>query len=107
MMKSEFEEMSKVKVSDNDYEVIQTVYGFHPAIKDTTGKAQVVALYKACGMAVFHDMLESAKVASAIETEMHSLRDRITSLGSRLKKIEETGCADLWEIKRFINFKEE
>ena len=44
-------------ISDSDYEIIETVYAFHPAISDVRGKEQIAWLYTTLGMAVINDML--------------------------------------------------
>lgn len=41
MMKQEFENLIGKEVSDKDYEVIDRVYTFHPAISETEGKKQI------------------------------------------------------------------
>lgn len=50
MMKQEFENLIGKEVSDKDYEVIDRVYTFHPAISETEGKKQIADIYNAGGM---------------------------------------------------------
>ena len=61
MQKREFEEMIEQPVSDAEYKVIETVYQWHPSVKEVSGKEEVAELYKSFGMAIFHDMLPRAK----------------------------------------------
>ena len=61
MQKREFEEMIEQPVSDAEYRVIETVYQWHPSVKEVSGKEEVAELYKSFGMAIFHDMLPRAE----------------------------------------------
>lgn len=63
MQKQEFEERIERTVTDEQYKVIEEVYMWHPSIRNTSGKDEVVELYKSFGMTIFHDMLPRAKKA--------------------------------------------
>lgn len=65
MMKQEFENLIGKEVSDKDYEVIDRVYTFHPAISETEGKKQIADIYNAGGMAVIRGMLEAADIMNS------------------------------------------
>lgn len=54
-------------VSKEDWEVIETVYNFHPSISNTEGKDQVALLYKVFGMRILRDMLDTAIEARTLE----------------------------------------
>lgn len=69
MQKREFEERIGQPVSDADYEVIETVYQWHPSVKETSGKEEVAELYKSFGMAIFHDMLPRAEKKRKLENQ--------------------------------------
>ena len=53
MMKSEFEDLIHGSVTDEEYELIETVYMWHPAIRNTSGKEEVAELYKSIGLIIF------------------------------------------------------
>lgn len=65
MMKQEFENLIGKEVSDKDYEVIDRVYTFHPAISETEGKKQIADIYNAGGMTVIRGMLEAADIMNS------------------------------------------
>ena len=46
MTKSELEEMIGGSVTDEEYQLIEEVYMWHPAIRNTSGKEEVAELYK-------------------------------------------------------------
>lgn len=74
MMKHEFEKRIGKTVSESDYRIIETVYTFHPAIDNVTGKDQIAEIYKICGMRVIRDMLPTAERAQEIESKMADMR---------------------------------
>ena len=59
MMKNEFENLIHGSVTDEEYELIETVYMWHPAIRNTSGKEEVAELYKSFGIVIFYDMYAS------------------------------------------------
>ena len=69
MQKREFEEMIEQPVSDAEYKVIETVYQWHPSVKEVSGKEEVAELYKSFGMAIFHDMLPRAEKNRELERQ--------------------------------------
>ena len=79
MMQHEFEERLGKKVSSDYYEVIETVYSWHPAITDTEGKAQIVALYKLGGIGLMREMMPLAerlqKLASEVAAAKSAMED--------------------------------
>ena len=60
MTKSEFEEMIGGSVMDEEYQLIEEVYMWHPAIRNTSGKEEVAELYKSFGIIIFKDMYPRA-----------------------------------------------
>ncbi|MDE6233440.1 MAG: hypothetical protein K2M60_08880 [Lachnospiraceae bacterium] len=70
MEKREFEKMIEQHVSDVEYETIETVYMWHPSVKQVSGKEEVAELYKSFGMAIFHDMLPRAEKARELENQL-------------------------------------
>lgn len=77
MNKSEFiyacESISGAKkliISDSDYEIIEIVYAFHPAISEVRGKEQIALIYITFGMTVINDMLPRAIKARELENKI-------------------------------------
>lgn len=66
--------------SEKEFETIQFVYNYHPAIHPSAGKSQIAKLYSEFGMRIICDMLETAKRAQEIEDEKRRLRQRIVDL---------------------------
>lgn len=65
MMKEEFEKRIDGHVSNEDYEVIEFVYTWHPYINPVKGKDQMASLYSMpCGMAFILQMLPVAQKAA-------------------------------------------
>lgn len=61
MRKEEFEDLIGQALSNGDYEIIETVYRYHPAIRGTSGVEELAELYKSFGMTIFYDMIGRAK----------------------------------------------
>ena len=61
MSKEEFEDLISQALSDRDFEIIETVYLYHPAIRDVSGKEELAELYKSFGMTIFYDLVGRAK----------------------------------------------
>ena len=89
MTKQEFEERIGGEVSQRDYNVIEHVYTWHPAISNTEGKNQIATLYKMGGMCLIKDMQPTAKLMDELDTEK---RDAERKLKEIQKKIEDVVC---------------
>lgn len=89
MTKSEFEDLIHGSVTDEEYELIETVYMWHPAIRNTSGKEEVAELYKSFGIVIFYDMYPRAMKLKEIDEEIRSLnraKDSLMARRERLKK---------------------
>lgn len=89
MMKSEFEDLIHGSVTDEEYELIETVYMWHPAIRNTSGKEEVAELYLNFGMVIFKDMYPRAMKLKEIDEEIRSLnraKDSLIAKRERLKR---------------------
>lgn len=82
MQKEEFEDLVGQALSDMDYEIIETVYLHHPAIRDVSGKEEVAELYKSFGMNIFYDMFQRAK-------KNQDLADRLFHTQAEVDRIRE------------------
>lgn len=89
MMKNEFENLIHKSLTDEEYELIETVYMWHPAIRNTSGKEEVAELYKSFGLIIFKDMFRRAMKLKEIDEEIRSLnraKDSLVAERERLKK---------------------
>ena len=89
MMKTEFEDLIHGVVTDEEYELIETVYMWHPAIRNTSGKEEVAELYKSFGIIIFKDMYPRAMKLKEIDEEIRSLnraKDSLIAKRERLKR---------------------
>lgn len=76
MLKNEFETLADTEVSQDEYEVIETVYMYYPGIED---KNQMVFMYK-IGMHLIVDCHTRAKELKVIEQDMAKLQKRAALL---------------------------
>ena len=67
MMKEEFEELIGKKVTEQEYDDIETVYTFYPTLSEVEGKNQIAYLYRIHGMRIINDMLPTANKAAEYE----------------------------------------
>lgn len=74
--------------TDEDFELIQFVYNYHPCLDPAEGKNQIAMLYSIFGMRIILDMQETAKRAQEIETERRQLRTRIDELDEEYEAIK-------------------
>ncbi len=88
MTKSELEYLIHGSVTDEEYELIETVYMWHPAIRNTSGKEEVAELYKSFGIVIFYDMYPRAKKAKEIEENIRMLDKTRAELVDELKRLK-------------------
>ena len=88
MTKSEFEEMIGGSVMDEEYLLIEEVYMWHPAIRNTSGKEEVAELYKSFGIVIFYDMYPRAKKAKDIEDNIRLIDKTRAVLVDQLKQLK-------------------
>lgn len=91
MMKTEFEDLIHGSVTDEEYELIETVYMWYPAIRNTSGKEEVAELYKSFGIVIFYDMYPRAKKAKEIEVNIRMLdktRAELVDMVDKLKRLK-------------------
>lgn len=88
MMKEEFEKIVGETVSNEDYNVIETVYIWHPSISEVSGKNQISSIYRQFGMPVIHDMLETAMYAKELDAQRRQLMRRVDEIDQRFCKLQ-------------------
>lgn len=87
MEKREFEEMIEHPVSDAEYRVIETVYQWHPSVKEVSGKEEVAELYKSFGMAIFHDMLPRAEKNRELENKLRHAQAEVERIKAEMEEL--------------------
>lgn len=106
MLKTEFEGLVGRTLSDECYDIVETVYTFHPCISETKGKEQIGKLYQMGGMRLMRDMYPVAEVARKLEDKIRDgqrivqdARDMLSRLatGEDLRNI--IGDIDCKEVK--------
>mgnify|MGYP003292502259 CR=1 FL=1 len=81
MLKSEFDNLIETrKPTDAEYNMIETIYMYHPAIDDVHGKMQVAQLWDIAGVTVFEDMLPRAEASKVIDNKIRELKRKIKEL---------------------------
>ena len=68
------------KPTEEEFELIQLVYNYHPSIHPVGGKDQIAMLYSTFGMRIIMDMLDTAQQAEMIESERRQLKTRLREL---------------------------
>ena len=68
------------KPTESEFDTIQFVYNYHPAIHPSEGKDQIAMLYSTFGMRIIMDMLDTAQQAELIESERRQLKNRLREL---------------------------
>ena len=84
MEKREFEKRIEQPVSDAEYRVIETVYQWHPSVKEVSGKEEVAELYKSFGMAIFHDMLPRAEKNRELENKLRHAQAEVERIKAEM-----------------------
>lgn len=77
MEKKEFKELIGQELSDEDYEIIETVYRHHPAVKGVSGEEEVAELYKSFGMTIFQDMIGRARRNQDLEHRLYCAQEEV------------------------------
>lgn len=96
MLREEFElllEEKKVKKpNEEEWDIINFVYTWHPAISNVEGKKQIADLYIIGGMSCIRGMLPDAKMTLILESEIEKNKKEIRALQKKneelIKKIE-------------------
>ena len=89
MTKDEFIQLTDAKVSEQDWDIINVVYTFHPSISETEGKKQIAYLYSNFGMRVIRDMVTTARRAEYLEGCIRQAQSNIDNLTQELKELKE------------------
>ena len=89
MNKNEFEQRIGKTVNQSEYEIIEKVYTWHPAISNVSGKDQIADLYKNFGMSVIRGMVPVADKMIEIDEKKRELRAQMELLEQREELLSE------------------
>lgn len=87
MNKQEFEERIGGEVRQSDYDVIEYVYTWHPAIRNTEGKDQIANLYKMAQMSIIKDMYETAQFMEKLDAERRVAENQLRKIKERIEDV--------------------
>ena len=68
------------KPTEEEFELIQFVYNYHPSIHPVGGKDQIAMLYSTFGMRIIHDMHDTAKAAESLDKERLRLQNKLREI---------------------------
>lgn len=102
MMKAEFEAMIGRAFADEEYKIIETVYTWHPAINDTTGKEQMKTLYTQFGLGVIRGMLPVAEKMEKLDGERRKMLAQLETI-KRREEFLAVGDMELEETIEKVN----
>jgi hypothetical protein len=86
MNASEFKELTDGEgvYSAQQWEIVETVYNFHPLIPDFGGKEKIAQLFKLGGIGLLSDMLPAARTAQALEEAVREAKNELSLAQARL-----------------------
>lgn len=87
MQKQEFEEKIEKPVTDEQYKAIETVYMWHPSVRNTSGKDEVAELYKSFGMTIFYDMLPRAMKAKDLDEQLRKAQGEVQRIQEKIEEL--------------------
>lgn len=87
MTKQEFEKLARSTVTNEEYKIIEKVYTWHPAIRNTDGKNQIATIFLAGGMAVMKNMQETAEYMIRLDKEMAALKAQMEKVKNRMEAV--------------------
>lgn len=94
MTKDEFEKRVGLRIPQDDYEIIEKVYTYHPAIREIEGKEDIAAIFNLhCGMRIIRDMLPTAEKMMNLEKSLAESTERIREEKERADHIVLEMCA--------------
>lgn len=88
MQKQEFESKAGNNISEDDYKLIELVYTWNPSISEIDGKAQILTLYRTCGMPLIRDMAETAVYMKNLSKERDRLLLCLDAINQRIDSVE-------------------
>jgi hypothetical protein len=91
MLQSEWSERTGHQPTPEEWELIHTVYAWHPAIPEVKGKEVIARLFQIGGIGVLQDMLLKARRVQELEDAFSQVQQEL----GNLKQEEETLKAEI------------
>lgn len=85
MVKSEDAQIGMIP--GEDFDVIRTVYRYHPAIDDVFGREQIADLYANFGFSIIMDMLPRAQKMRLLEKDYARIKSSLASLREEMDAV--------------------
>lgn len=90
MLREEFEHLiTTKKPTDDEWELVTTIYTFHPSISEVVGKKQIAKLWDIGGVRLMADMVKTAERVRSIEEHIAEHRAFIADYERQLQDIKE------------------
>lgn len=109
MNKQEFCDRTTAKYEDlneTDWDIISTVYAYHPIISNVNGKDELAALYNQGGLGLLQDMYNTANAIQlnemAIQKASVDLENMTKKHKANLKELDEIYQTKTGEIRQGI-----
>lgn len=74
-------------IPGEDFDVIETVYRYHPAIDDVLGREKIADLYANFGFSIIMDMLPRAQKMRSLEKDYARIESSLTSLREEMDAV--------------------
>lgn len=88
MNQQEFEQRTGARnLTADEWATIHTVYQWHPAISDRTGKEEIASLWALGGLGLLEDMLPIARQVAQLEDWRNTLKNEIADYTGQLGEI--------------------
>ena len=89
MLQSEFLSLIETKApTAKQYEIIEKVYNWHPAIDNVNGKQQIASLYDIGGMMIIMDMLPRAEQVLQLHEQITSLKRELNAMYGKMHDLD-------------------
>lgn len=100
MQKKELEQLLGVDLLQWDYNVIETIYLYHPAISEDGFKArqQILDMYKRYGMSIFRMLFSRAFTLKGLESDFADLQRQLSNMRNMMDKMDELAIAEYRSI---------
>lgn len=85
MMRQEFEQRIGSTISDKDYDLIELVYTWHPAISNADGKNQMASLYMNYGMTVIKDMVARSIAVCDLDKRLREAESKVAAIQEEIE----------------------
>lgn len=74
-------------IPGEDFDVIEIVYRYHPAIDDVFGKEQIAYLYANFGFSIIMDMLPRAEKMRCMEKQLANIESSLATLREEMEAV--------------------